>query len=461
MNNVYSFLLKNRLHKKRKIYKQLLRLSLDVTVIIYTVIMVGYIVAAIIMEGTIWQRIDDIIVQLDAFLYERISILITVLPFIHLIRAYKQPGVIFSRAEYVLTILPHERRRVWLIVAMQRWLKAFVFYSFFGAIFYLLSPTMTLLYIAKYVFMFIGINMLMTIPEWKFFQLHIFKKMMITFGVIILNVCTIFLPSLWTVILIFCLLITYNLFASSRLFHHVDWMEVTSASDYKLWNMRIVSQATKIKFKKERQYSIWQRLNFWKKPFPFNKQAAYNRLWHVYIEKNVGVVLQVIGALIIMLLFLSFVNETIFLFGVALTIHIYTSLIASMLNDRFTTDIVEVLPWDIDAFKETLIGWALVPTIIFIIPFAVFAVNHFSFSFMLQMILIIVTFYLLLRLKTAKVKQLYDKQYEIAAWLDVVSYGFLVMIVLSHPFPFVFIICFVVLGIISFFEKSKINTHLS
>src|SRR5690625_1765372 len=155
-----------------------------------------------------------------------------------------------------------------------------------------------------------------------------------------------------------------------NLFNKMDWKRVTASCDYKLWNMIIISRASRTSFKKERQYSIWQRLSFWKKPFTYNNKAVYHRLWFIYFEKNIVVILQFFGAMLLLLLVFIFVKEYLFFIGLAFMIHAYSSVASTMYSDRLITGIVQVLPWDVAAYKRTFTKWVLFSGLILLLPYA-------------------------------------------------------------------------------------------
>src|SRR5690625_5035953 len=103
---------------------------------------------------------------------ERIWSIMTIIPLAMLFRSFQYPGVMFSTAEYTLTILPYQTSRVWMIVALERWLKAWFTYMVIGLVLIIFSPT-SLFVIVLYIFLLFLLNILMTPLEWKFFQLHI------------------------------------------------------------------------------------------------------------------------------------------------------------------------------------------------------------------------------------------------------------------------------------------------
>src|SRR5690625_819292 len=177
------FIKKNRLRKKSKLHKQMFMLSFDFTSLFYTLLVLGYIIVAISLEGNFKPFFDEKMMQLEAFTMEQFWLIIGVLIIFYLIRSFRDPGITFSSAEYLLTILPHSPTQVWRALALERWLKALGIFLFGGYILYVLSPT-SLPLILLYVALLLGMNVMMTILQWKCFQLHTFLKVAILLGLL-------------------------------------------------------------------------------------------------------------------------------------------------------------------------------------------------------------------------------------------------------------------------------------
>lgn len=460
MINTHLFLLRNRTRKKWKVYQQFFQLVFDFTSLVYALLVIGYFAVAIILEGNVALVFKQSMLQLEAFTIDRFWHIVTILPLFYLLRAFQQPGITFSTAEYVLTILPNKPAHVWLLAAINRWLKAFVMFLLAGTVLFLFSPTSMLL-ITTYICLLFFMNVSLTIPEWKFFQLHILAKIAVILGLVMVNISFFFTELKIIGIGFIILLIVYNIVSIPNLFRKIDWKKVTAASDFKLWNMMIISQATKIKFKKERQYSIWQRLSFWKKPFPFRKHVIYHRLWHLYIEKNLTLLLQVSGALLLMLFVFLFMKKSLFLFAFALTIHIFTSFMTSMFHGRLGTDIVAALPWDLPVFKETLLKWAFSISFVFLVPFFVYAIFDFSYWIIPQMVVILFIFYFILHAKFTNAFKTYDKNSVSGSGIELGSYGLLILLIFSNLYPFLLIVSLFIIGCIVIYLHGVTKTPTS
>src|SRR5690625_2682538 len=194
MFSMYLFLKKNRFRKKLHLNKMAFSLMFDWTSLFYTLLLVGYITIAIIIEWDFTNWSYNTTVFLDGIAVERIWSIMTVVPLAMLFRSFQFPGVLYSTAEYTLTVLPHKTSRIWLFVAMERWVKSLFMYTVIGIILFLFSPS-SLSIIILYVFLLLFINVIMTLVEWKFFQLHIILKLIIFSLLIVLNILSIFFNS--------------------------------------------------------------------------------------------------------------------------------------------------------------------------------------------------------------------------------------------------------------------------
>lgn len=445
MLKIYFFIKRNRIRKKWLSLKQLISLTIDFTTLFYGLIILGYFIFALIAEGFSLDFIYSF-TEIELLARNNIWYIITIIPIAKLMQAFQSPGVLISSAEYQLTILPYSRMKVWLTAAVERWLKDFFIYILLGTLVYIFTP-ISLTTIALYILILQFLSIVLTTVEWRFFQEPVHVKIFILIGLMIINVLAIIISSPTFAIAFLFLLVIWNILLFNKLFHEIDWQKVTAANDYKLWRMLIISYATKIKYQKDRKYSVWQRLPFWRKPFHYKKDALYHRLWHLYLEKNVSYILQLIGALLVMLIVFSFMREWLFLLAVVVTIHIYTTFAVTLFKDRLSSDIVQVLPWDLKVFKRTFERWILVSSTVLFIPLLTKAISNFTLWTLLQWVLIIFTFYILLHIKLYRVFLEFDKNDIQQDIFYFIGYGLLVIIFLSYKFP---IVLFIGLGIIVF-----------
>lgn len=454
MIKMYFFIKRNRLRKKWTLLKQFISLTLDFTTVFYTLIFVGYFVVAFLLEGSISFGWTERIRQFEPIVIQSFWYIATVVPIARLTMAFQQPGITFSSAEYHLSLLPYSRMKIWLLLAIERWLKALILYVLIGVVLHLFTP-ISLSVIIAYVSLLLGLNVVMTAIEWKFFQLAVLKKIAILLLFMVINVISFFLnsPIFATCYLLFLILL--NIILAKSLLKRIDWPKVTAAIDFKLWNMKMISYATNTKFKKERKYSLWQRMPFWKKPFPYDISNVYHRLWHIYLERNIGLIVQLTGALLLMIVVCSFLKEWIFVLAIIIAIHMYTTFAVTLFQDRLATDIVQVLPWDLEAFKSTYEKWVLISGIVLFIPIIIKTAIQFTPWTVAQWIVMMFSFYFFLHAKLERAISKIDHRYVFNDFLYTIGLVLLLVIFFSYKYPLVLLIGCVIVGVAPFFMKNK------
>src|SRR5690625_4023190 len=118
MFSMYLFLKKNRFRKKLHLNKMAFSLMFDWTSLFYTVLLVGYITIAIIIEGDFTNWSYNTTVFLDGIAMERIWSIMTVVPLAMLFRSFQFTGVLFSTAVFTLTVLQLKNIHIIIIVVM-------------------------------------------------------------------------------------------------------------------------------------------------------------------------------------------------------------------------------------------------------------------------------------------------------------------------------------------------------
>src|SRR5699024_289151 len=111
-----------------RIYKLLLAISFDATIIFYLTLLIGYFTFAIYQAGQIPPFFIEFTHQFAIIIEERISLIVTIVPVIYLYQSIRSPGVLFSTSEYMLTILPYDQKKIWLLTAMEKWIKSILVY---------------------------------------------------------------------------------------------------------------------------------------------------------------------------------------------------------------------------------------------------------------------------------------------------------------------------------------------
>ncbi|ASK61267.1 hypothetical protein CFK37_03265 [Virgibacillus phasianinus] len=79
-----------------------------------------------------------------------------------------------------------------------------------------------------------------------------------------------------------------------------------------------------------------------------------------------------------MLTVATFISNLVFHIGVALAIYIYATVAAILFSDRFLSDILEILPWDLTGYKHSFMKWTGYGSIPLFIPIIIQEIINFS-----------------------------------------------------------------------------------
>lgn len=437
----YLFIKRKRFRKKVQLYRLYFSIILDLTSLIYLAVLVGYGLFAFYRAGELPAFIPQMLSFVTSALENDSYILtfIVFLPLLFLNKSLRQAGLLFSSAENLLSILPHSRKRLWKLLYLEKIMKVFIGLSLLSLGLLAISA-LSLKRIALLLLIVFVITMMMTVVQWKLFQLHI-----------VWRISTLVLASSFAGVYAFTqsftLLIVYNLLflclfiLSLRHLHtDVDWKRVIATSDFRIWNMQLISQATKIKFKQDAQPSLWYRLNSWKEKFPYHKGVAYNRLWYIYGEKQIGLLLQVTGTLFLLLLVASYFHSIYYLISLAVAIYIQTSFFVSLFRDRLYSGLVNILPWDLEELQHTFIPWACLISMPLLVPTGFYAILHFDSLFIFYLIYTILLFNFMLQHKLQTMMQAIDQTAPNTRSFGKLAYLFFIIFLLSANYPYVLLV---------------------
>src|SRR5699024_12701649 len=71
-------------------------------------------------------------------------------------------------------------------------------------------------------------------------------------------------------------------------------------------------------------------------------------------------------------------NECLFVVSILITIDLWIYFFSVLFNDRFSVDVVEILPCDLSRFKKSYLKWGYGLSFIFILPFILWLISAFS-----------------------------------------------------------------------------------
>ncbi|SHG32365.1 hypothetical protein [Ornithinibacillus halophilus] len=450
--NVLFFLKRNRARKKRQLRKMAFQLMVDKTTGFYLLVLGGYLFASIFIFGDMINKYEGMFLTFEKAAMERVGFLITALPMAYVFQSIKNPGIIFTSSELKLSYLTFSIKRIWLYCVLEKWVKSFFFYLLSGLLVVLVTP-LSFEFVITYTGTLWLIGLLMTLPQWKLFQSKWYIKVGCLLVVALLNIVNVMTSADYIGIIALVLLVFINMLLIPSIFQFIHWGRVAELNDFKIWTMPLIERASNTRLKRQKRYSIFQNTKKRKKPFRYTEKAIYHRLWQVYFSKNLDLVSQVVGTLLLMLIIFVFINSFFVFLGIAVAVHVITSLAASFFVNRFKTDIIEVLPWELYSYKRTLIKWlhmGLVPIVLPVIPY--FILNY-SLWLPIQLVFIYSAFLLTYHIKVNKSISILRKENKKFQIEEVIGFIGVVLIVISESIPTVSLTVLLIVFLIRKYQK--------
>lgn len=385
--SIYRTIKQRRFRKKLHIYKQVYAMSFDKTILIYLLVFLGYIGTAAFISGNFTNPVRNGFAFIEELGTTNFLAITSIYPIRYIFQSMRKPGITISSSEYQLTILPFRLREIWNVIVVEKWIKRIAV----GLVFFLillftpLPNTLT----ATYIFTILLIDIAMTAPLWRLYQRHSLMKLL-TFigGLVVVGLLLYIHPILASVVVVLGIFM-WNISAWKNLLRDVGWAKVVEGSDYKVWKMPLISSITKVPFKREKRVYVLQKIPFRRKKFVDDASAIHHRLWHSYMIKNIRVLFKMIGILLVFLSAMIFVNSFIFYVSIAISVHIFTKMSASLFYDRFKSDILEVLPWNLRMFRQTFLRWNVYGGIFLIVPVLIYYGLHVTWWVPIQIVFII------------------------------------------------------------------------
>lgn len=429
----YWLIRRGRFAKKKKVYKQVAGIVFDLTTAIYVAALVGYIGVSLFLTGNISEELAPFFAFVEENASKGYLLLLSVLPIRYIVRSFQHPGILFSTSEYQLGLLPFRREKIWVLILVGKLIKLLLFYSSLAALLILVTPISSPL-IISYVALFAMYDLVMIVPQWKLFQQRFWVKAGWLLLFMLSNLTAAILESEMIGLLQLVLIFLAHIVMLPHLFKGINWERVTEISDYYIWNTLVVSTVSKTKFKKKKTYSILQNSARRKRSFA-TKFSIYHRLWQLYFVKNIGVIAQVIGAILLMLVAFQFLEEWIYYIGMAIAIHVYTALCANLFQNRFHADVVEVLPWDLPMYKRTYFKWMAMGGGLLFLPILLYFIMHWDVWAPFQLVLVISVLLYTYHVKMDKTIILLAKKSESLQLREGLSLVFIILVAISHMLP--------------------------
>lgn len=432
----YLFVKKSRFQKKKKVHQMAFKLMVDKTIAAYLLLILGYVFASFFIFGDFIRGFDSTFQFIEANMREGFWLVLTALPIRYIIRSFRDPGVLFTSSEYQLGMLPYSRKRIWLYSVIEKWIKQLLKYTLFGGVIILVIPISASI-IIPYLALLLAYDIIMAVPQWRLFQKNFLVKLGWLGILIVVNAGGVYIGSPVVGLILVVFIIGSNFRLLRSLFLHVKWDKITELSDFRIWNMPLIAKASEVKFKRNKKYGIFANTKRRKKPFDYTEKAIHNRIWQLYFGKNLDLIMKLVGALFILLFVLLFINNLLFHIGIAFAIYAYSSVASSFFNDRFQADIVQVLPWNLAAYRKTFFTWVLYGVVPLFIPIIIFLALNFTYWAPLQFILYCSTFLYIYQTRMEKATGLLARKSLKATWSGSLEFILLIAIGFSGHYPYV------------------------
>ncbi|WP_164670092.1 hypothetical protein [Virgibacillus doumboii] len=454
--STYYFIRKSRFRKKRKINKMAMEVMVDKITAVYLVLLGGYVFASIFIFGDALDSFQEEFLFIESNAEAGFWLILTALPIRYIFKSFREPGVLFSSTEYQLTLLPYSRGRIWLYIFLEKLIKRLLISVAAASLVILLTPISASI-VSAYVSIFLLYEIILTVPQWVLFQKGFWVKVGWLLAVLAINSVGVLTGSPFVGLAQLVLIIVINHYLLSRsIFDRVQWSKVTEVNDFQIWKMFLISAASQTKFKRQKTFSIFQNTKRAKKPFQSDK-SIHNRLWRIYLAKNLQLLFQVIGVLILMNIVFVFMSDFIYHLGIAVSIYVLAAIAGSFFGDRMQADILEVLPWNLESFKKSYFKWVATGAGLVLIPIVVNEALNFSMWTPVKLVFYASVFLLIYHVNVNKTMTLLAKQSRYFQIDDGIAVIFLIAVVFSGTYPvlaFGFIVVLLLL-------KRQVNFSLS
>jgi len=428
------FIRNKRFRKKLHLNIMGLKVLFDVTTSIYSLFLVVYLVAAFFITSDIINESRDFFIEMEEQARRYFWFILAVLPFRYVMQSFQKPGIVFSTSDYKLSMLPYGRGGVWLFACIIKWIKSLLLYIFIGVLVMLVTPISFSLIFAYLAILF-SYDILFTVPIWKLFQERASLKWASLGGVMLIGACTYLLEAPFFALIIPLVLLGLHMLFIPQLFKNINWGRVTEVSDYTIWNMPLVSRATKTSFKRSKRYSAFRQSKRRKRPFKYTYKAVHHRLWLIYFGKNINLIVQLVGVLLLLLSVLAFIGDLYFHIGLAISLYIYTNVCSTFYQDRFQSDILRTLPWELVIYKQTFLKWAMYGAGVLSVPIVIYGIINWSMWEPIKWLFYGSVFLYMYHLKIDKAITRLSKRFLTFEMDDGLGLLFVVMIVVGNFYP--------------------------
>lgn len=362
----YRHVQKNRTGKKRKLYKLAFGFAFDKTIAVYSSFFVLF---AVMMVYNTLQQFESLFTTIEEVVSAN-YLMVVILSILRLLSmSSTRSGVLFSSAEFMLSMLPFRKERLWLFCALNKNIYFSLTMIGTGGLLAILTP-FSVHFLSVVVGIIITVQWLMTVPQWVVYQLPWYIKgfAILVSGLIgsVLALLAFFISTqIYLISGIALILVLVNFLLWKRAFKHVNWQEIIQTNDVIIWNMFFISKMSMIKIEPPKRRGMFHHLvrnKRLKNPFPISRpDKVYHRIFFLYFSEHKEQVSKGLGATLITLIALSFHNDWVFGVGIAVSSFLYAQVAVIFFTAIFQDKLLYSLPWQMDKWERAFLKWVYYP----------------------------------------------------------------------------------------------------
>ncbi|MFB1051749.1 hypothetical protein [Paraliobacillus sp. JSM ZJ581] len=363
--NAYRQIQHNRSKKKRKLYKLAFGVAFDKVILAYCgfFMIMGLMIAydTLLQFQSFFQGIEN---YLSNHYY--LAIFFVVMRAVSL--SFTRPGVLFSSAELMLSMLPYQRNQLWYYCAIDKHIRLSL-YVILVTIVLKVFTSFSFIFLSMMLLLFITTQWLMIIPQWLLYQQSWLIKMVVIivmgFVFSIFGFVFSFLTAqAFLVGFIIISLFIINLLFWKRIFQRVNWQTIVETNDKLIWNMFFINRMSEIKIQPPKRKGLFHhyvRNKRLKRPFPIDaSKKVYDRLLLIYFSQHKDQLIKGVGGILVVMIAPIFKSEQLFGIGMAISIFLYAQISVSFFIGLFQEKLIYSLPWQIDRWKQAFLKWIYV-----------------------------------------------------------------------------------------------------
>lgn len=398
------FIRRGRLRKKLSLYKATLSVLLDWVYVSYLLGILGYLAYAVV-------RYRPDVVGSSMILYESVAqnielniyVLFIAYMMRYVISSFMRPLLPFTTSDYTLRLLPNRLSNIWIVLAGLRLSKIFIVYILSGFLIATIFPV-SLKIVAGFVLALMILDCIWLIPNWVLFQEKSRWKFTIVGVLLVANILGFLYSTPLVASILLVAMLIVNVLLWRRFIAKSDWEQITTTSDYFVWNSRLISFGSNTKLehpvinrgrKKKRKH----------RPF-YNKAEMYRTLWRLYFSQNTDRTFQIMGSLLLILIVTQALPEFIFYIVLGTVLLVCGPFSKMLFKDHLESGLVQLLPWNLKEYETAYLRLVIPIGLFLFIPILIFYVRHWDLyaPFEITFILLAYVAHVLFSLKKARLE---------------------------------------------------------